>query len=159
METTETLTLQQETPAAEEPQSATENDIVRADDSDPAALLAELQQYRAAAEDRALTADPVRGPLYTRLREDVHQLLDDCNKNGMNISARAALSTILYDQLADLKDGAADTARRSALQAVAANAKASPGPLSAAAPTVPDFENMSSEEFEKYHFMALHGGL
>ncbi len=160
----EETTLAAQQPAAEPaaPEVPAPEAVLAQDAPDTAALLAELQQYRAQAaadaQDKALLADPDRGAVYGQLRQDVQQLLAYCANSGTPVTPEAAFAVALYDQLPTLRTAAADTARRSAMQAISANAAASPGPLGAsAAPAAPDFETMSSEEFAKYHYRAVHG--
>ena len=123
-------------------------------------LEAEIARLRSNERMRELEADPVKGQTFTKLKDQVVELMDYCAKQGTPCSVDEAFNTILANSYFDLANDAANKAKEDTLRRINNNAQASPGALTGESPeTEADYMKMSDKDFEKLYQAALRGEL
>lgn len=123
-------------------------------------LEAEIARLRSNERMRELEADPVRGQTFTKLKDQVIELMDYCTQQGTPCSVDAAFNTVLANSYFDLANDAANKAKEDTLRRINNNAQASPGALTGESPEAEaDYMKMSDKDFEKLYQAALRGEL
>lgn len=123
-------------------------------------LEAEIARLRGNERMRELETDPVKGQTFTRLKDQVIELMDYCRQQGTPCSVDAAFNTVLANSYFDLANDAANKAKEDTLRRINNNAQASPGALTGESPeTEADYMKMSDKDFEKLYQAALRGEL
>lgn len=121
-------------------------------------LEAEIARLRSNERMRELESDPVRGQTFTKLKDQVIDLMDYCAQQGTPCSVDAAFNTVLANSYFDLANDAANKAKEDTLRRINNNAQASPGALTGESPeTETDYMKMSDKDFEKLYQAALRG--